>query len=150
MLDLYAGTGALGIEALSRGAVHATLVESAHAALSAMRANIAELGLAPQTRVLAGSVGLLAPRIARDDPYDIVFADPPWRSIDLGEAPLAIAAVVERGALAHGGLLVLEHSSRSPPPVIERLELLHQRCIGDATVAFYRLTESLPLSGQRP
>jgi 16S rRNA (guanine966-N2)-methyltransferase len=138
VLDLYAGTGALGLEALSRGATHATLVESARSALSALRSNIADLGVIDRTSVLAGEVESIAARLARESPYDIVFADPPWALIDRGDAPRALGEIVARGALAADGVLILEHAARSSPPDIAGLDLGERRRLGDTAIAFYR------------
>src|ERR1700722_18144498 len=78
VLDLYAGTGALTFEAISRGATRATVVESSREALVALRANVASLGLQAHVRVVAGSVHASLARIGRDGPFDLVLADPPW------------------------------------------------------------------------
>lgn len=74
VVDLYAGSGALGIEALSRGAAHCTFVENDRAALSAIHANIAALGLGDRTRVMNGNATVMASRVRAD----IAFADPPY------------------------------------------------------------------------
>ena len=74
VLDLYAGSGALGIEALSRGAAHVTFVERDRAALRALRANIDHLGIGDRTTVLAGDARAMAPAV----PADVVLADPPY------------------------------------------------------------------------
>jgi len=82
VLDLFAGTGALAIEALSRGAAHAVLVEPDRAALHAIRANLAALGLGEgEARVVAAPARTaLRDASARADTYDLVFVDPPYRS----------------------------------------------------------------------
>jgi 16S rRNA (guanine966-N2)-methyltransferase len=76
--DLYAGSGALGIEALSRGAVHCTFVETDRHALSAIHDNIAMFGLTGRTRVMSGDVLAMVPRID----CDVAFADPPYDFTD--------------------------------------------------------------------
>jgi 16S rRNA (guanine966-N2)-methyltransferase len=73
--DLYAGSGALGIEALSRGAVHCTFVESDRAALSAIHDNVGTLGLTGRSRIMSGNVLAMLPRLP---PCDLAFADPPY------------------------------------------------------------------------
>ena len=114
VLDLYAGSGALGLEAASRGATSVVLVESDRRAADVIAGNARDLGLAG-IRVVRGTVAAhLAPDPAPGDAADLVFADPPY---DVDEA--ALAAVLDRlraGWLAPGGLLVVERSTRSPEP----------------------------------
>jgi len=79
VLDLFAGSGALGIEALSRGAAHATFVESDRAALATLRANIERCGLADRATVVAGSAErFLDRRAAAERPFDLTLLDPPY------------------------------------------------------------------------
>jgi len=109
MLDLYAGSGAVGLEALSRGAGHALLVESDPRALAAIAENIESVDL-PGAVVRRHAVEKLASMDA-DEPYDVVFADPPYQ---LPATALASALVQlwHRGWLSPGALLVVERSSR--------------------------------------
>ena len=99
--DLYAGSGALGLEALSRGAAHATFVENQAAALTAIRANIAALRADERSDVRPLSAAKLAPA----EPFDLIFADPPYST---GSGTTAVAAVRSAGWLAAGGLLAVE------------------------------------------
>lgn len=112
--DLYAGSGAVGLEAASRGAGHVTLVESAPAAARVARANIAALGVGGIVTLATTTVerAVAAPPA---EPYDVIFADPPY---DLPDADLAsvLAAIGAHGWLAVDGLLVVERSTRSPEP----------------------------------
>jgi len=112
VLDLYAGSGALGLEAASRGAASVVLVEAARPAVTAARQNVAALGL-DQVVVEPGTVErfLSGPGA----PMDLVLLDPPY---DLAERALAavLAALVERGWLAPGAQVVLERAARSPEP----------------------------------
>jgi 16S rRNA (guanine966-N2)-methyltransferase len=113
--DLYAGSGAVGLEALSRGAAEALLVESDARAAAVIRANIAALGLAG-ARLVTGSVErVLAQGPAGARPRDFVFADPPYA---LGDAELArmLAVLREQGWLAPGALVAVERATRSGPP----------------------------------
>jgi len=102
VVDLYAGSGAAGIEALSRGAAHCTFVETDRSALSAIHANIASLGLSGRTRVVNGDAVTMAARIDAD----VAFADPPydfdgWDRLLAGvTAPLVVA---EAGAPVEPG-----------------------------------------------
>jgi 16S rRNA (guanine966-N2)-methyltransferase len=138
VLDLYAGTGALGLEALSRGAERVTFVESRREALASLRANIDALGSSSSTKIVTGSVSAAAPRLSRLGPFDLVLADPPWTLVDTGEAPRAVAALVAAGLFADDAWVVVEHSSRSAAPVIEGLCHAHARRYGDTTLAFYK------------
>lgn len=99
--DLYAGSGALGLEALSRGAAHCTFVESERAALDAIRANLAALGAADRVTVLACS----ATRLPPVGPFDLVLADPPYAP---GSGGAAVAAAAAAGWLAEGGWMAVE------------------------------------------
>ncbi len=135
VLDLYAGTGALALEALSRGASEATLVESSREALDAIRANIRSLALDARVRVVAADVGRAVGRLR--GPFELVLADPPWSLVDAGEVSPAVAQLVSKGALAERSVLVLEHASRSSPPGVEGLDLRETRRYGDTSLAFY-------------
>lgn len=135
VLDLYAGTGALGIEALSRGAARATFVESARPAIVALRENLRSLGLDPRAAIVAQPVARALDAIARAAPFDLVFADPPYA--DAGSAAELIARLVVALALAPGARVVLERSSRDAPFAIEGLALASDRTYGDTAIAFY-------------
>ncbi len=136
--DLYAGTGALGIEAISRGARRATLVESARPALAALRANVEALGVLDHVHVVPGDVGACAPRIASDGPFDLVLADPPWADVDSGEVATALASLARPGVLAPDATLVLEHASRSRAPDIAGFARGDTRRYGDTALTFYK------------
>ena len=136
--DLYAGTGALGIEALSRGARRATLVESARHALTVLRENVESLGVQDRVRVLAGDVGACAGRLVTDGPFDLVLADPPWADVSSGEVVTALASLAAAGAFAPGSTLVLEHASRSPAPDILGFAREDTRRYGDTALTFYK------------
>ena len=120
VLDAFAGTGALGLEALSRGATHATFIENDSASLSALRANIARLHAEESTRIVAGDA-LAPPRAAA--PCTLVFLDPPYGKRLL--AP-ALAAISKTGWFAPGALIVAETSRSDPAPTSSPLaERLH-------------------------
>lgn len=108
--DLYAGSGALGLEAASRGAASVVLVESGPRAVQVCRRNASRLGLA-QVRVAAQKVAAFLDRAA--GPVDVVLADPPY---DLGEAELAAALAGVAPHLADGAVLVVERTVRTPEP----------------------------------
>jgi 16S rRNA (guanine966-N2)-methyltransferase len=138
VLDLYAGSGALGLEALSRGASSATLVESERAAIAVVRANASALGLEGAARVVAADVTRAARRIAEAGPFDLVLADPPWARVEGGEAARALGDIVAAGALAESAWVVLEHAKRTPPPDINGLLRGETREYGDTALTFYK------------
>jgi len=138
VLDLYAGTGALGLEALSRGAVRAILVESSREALAAARDNVASLGLGGLARVLAADARDAVRRLEGERPFDLVLADPPWALVDTGEALRVLGDLARSPLLAEDSLVVLEHSSRTPPPEVEGLSKEQERRYGDAALTFYK------------
>ena len=136
VLDLFAGSGALGLEALSRGAGHATFVDAAAPAAAAIRANLDTLGLADRASVLVGDAAALAARHAPAVPWQLVFLDPPYaRAAELAErAVLALP----RTSLAPDAVIVIEHDRRSAPPdSLGNLLRTDQRRYGDTLVSFY-------------
>lgn len=135
VLDLYAGSGALGLEALSRGAAAATFVESDRPAISVLEKNIAAVGL-PGAEVRRGTVrSVLA--TTPPAPYDLVLADPPYR-IDPREVDTVLAALT--GWTAPGALIILERAQRSGPPGWpEPLRPMKVRRYGDTELHFARM-----------
>ena len=99
--DLYAGSGAIGLEAISRGAAHATFVETDPKAQAAIKANAEKLGIADRVRILGGS----ALALPRSDPFDLVFADPPYAP---GSGSAVVKAVADADWLAQGGWMSVE------------------------------------------
>lgn len=129
VLDLYAGSGALGLEALSRGAGSATLVENDPAALRVLRSNVDALGLAAAV-VDADVTRLLAEPLSA---YDLVLLDPPY---ELEVAPVLQALVPW---VEPGGVVVVERRTRSGPPVVpEALAEERSRRYGEATLWYFR------------
>lgn len=140
VLDLFAGTGALGIEALSRGAASLVSVERGRGAVAALRANVAALHLQSSTRVLVEDVAGAVRRLGREgERFDLVLADPPYAS---EEAQGALEALVEAEVLAAGGVVVLERGSRHPSPSVVGLALLDERRYGDTVIT--RFTAGVP------
>lgn len=130
VLDLYAGSGALGLEALSRGAVRAVLVENDARAARTLRANLKALGL-PGAVVVVDRVERALAAGPDGSAFDVVLADPPYV---LDPAP-ALATLVARGWLAPGATVVLERSARDRPWVWPAgLEPLRDRRYGEATL----------------
>ncbi len=139
VLDLYAGTGALGLEAISRGAAHATFVESSRGAIAALRANLAALRVADRARVVESSVERADAQLAREAPFDLVLVDPPYVDVS-GPAARSIERIVGRGLISPDALVVLEHATRDSPPDLARMVLTRSRVYGDTSLAFYEIT----------
>jgi 16S rRNA (guanine966-N2)-methyltransferase len=139
VLDLYAGSGAVGLEALSRGAGHVLLVESGGRAVSVIRQNVAALGL-PGATVIADRVERVLARGPRPDPppgprpgpqpgsddqdededasggrYDVVFADPPYALAD-ADVSRVLSLLADEGWLVPEALVIVERATRSGPP----------------------------------
>src|SRR5882672_2658481 len=143
VLDLYAGTGALGIEALSRGAAQAVFVEREHAPLQALRRNIKELGLEGRATVVAADVrtGLrrLSATGARFAPFSWVFMDPPY----VKETEGVLAELSGTALLTPCAVVVLEHDRRNrPPESVGTLFLTDRRQYGDTELSFFRCSGS--------
>lgn len=133
-LDLYAGTGALGLEALSRGAGHVVLVEKARDALRAIQENVASLGVADRVTTLGITCDkALADPSRLGGPFELVFLDPPYA--DLASALEVLARVVP--VLAPLATVVLEHSSSDKPSEVAGLTLEDTRVYGDTAVSLY-------------
>ena len=111
VLDLFAGSGAVGLEALSRGAAHALLVEQDARAARTIRENIRALGVGDRARLVTARVAQALAAPPDDGPYDIVFADPPYPMAD-AEVAAALAALVDGGWLAPGAVVAVERGSR--------------------------------------
>ncbi|HWZ85107.1 MAG TPA: RsmD family RNA methyltransferase [Thermoanaerobaculia bacterium] len=131
VLDLYAGSGAVGLEAVSRGALSAVLVEVDAVAL---RRSVERIGAGPgETRIVEASVGPAVRALVRaGERFDLVFADPPYASAD------AVGELVEAAALLRdGGVLVLQQDGGAPAPGLAGLELLDRREYGRNVFCFY-------------
>lgn len=131
VLDLFAGTGALGLEALSRGAARVAFVDDGTAARALLRRNIALMQAMGATEIWRRDAARMGPN--RGAPYDLVFLDPPYGK-RLGEA--ALASCLAGGWIAPGGLVAWEESTLPAPPA--PLEQLDQRRYGDTIVTILR------------
>lgn len=130
VLDVFAGTGALGLEALSRGAASATFIESGRPALAVLRANIAACGATELCRVVA-SDALKPPRGAA---CGLVFMDPPYGQ---GLVPLALAALAKAGWIVPGALIIAEIGVADAAPT--EAPLLSDRRFGAARICAWNL-----------
>ncbi|MEZ5668045.1 MAG: 16S rRNA (guanine(966)-N(2))-methyltransferase RsmD [Alphaproteobacteria bacterium] len=129
VLDAFAGSGALGLEALSRGAAHATFMDNAGQAIAAVEANVRALGVGARARVLRADATRPPPAPAA---CDLLFLDPPYRDGAIGAALAALAAA---GWIAAGALLVVEREAKSPLDLAEGMRLEAERRYGRAAIA---------------
>ncbi len=135
VLDLFAGTGALGIEALSRGAKSAVFLEASSRSLAVLRKNIEACKLEAQAEVLALEVprGIQA-LSRRGDSFHLVFLDPPYAR---GLARIALEALSEGEILAPGARIIAEHSPAEDLDSISHLEQVDRRKYGSTLVSFF-------------
>lgn len=134
LLDLFAGTGAIGIEALSRGASHVTFVERDPRAVALIEENLRQCGVGTGYTILRAD----AARSMRADPgdgaYDLVILDPPYGA----ELDTRLVLDAAAGHLVDRGLLVLERAARDAPPDVTDLERVRDLRSGDSALSFYR------------
>jgi 16S rRNA (guanine(966)-N(2))-methyltransferase RsmD len=142
VLDLCAGTGSLGIEALSRGARHAVFVETAKAALSCLARNLSSLGLTTRATVIPSRVESCRARLLPQSPFDLVFCDPPWMLVP--EFINVLARLELPQLLTPDGRLVLEHSSKFDGSLVELrgLAIEGHRHWGDTAVTLFSAVQS--------
>jgi 16S rRNA (guanine966-N2)-methyltransferase len=150
--DLYAGSGAVGIEALSRGAAHVTFVENAANAVAALRANLAALKIGSGFQIEERSVPVVLRNLAvrntamsnvvrRDPHFTLVYLDPPWEDAAAYTQSLNLLAASAAALLAPEAIVIAEHARRGSATLVDtygplnRYRLLEQ---GDAALSFYR------------
>jgi 16S rRNA (guanine(966)-N(2))-methyltransferase RsmD len=155
--DLYAGTGAVGIEAISRGAAHVWFAERAEPALAAIRANLTALQIVQGYGVEERGTGALLERLAKGGvsattgaALDLVYLDPPWEAEAEYEKTLQLLGSARgRGMLSPGAMVIAEHSSKAQ--LAERYgELVQTRMLkqGDAALSFYAFSVNLQHTDQ--
>jgi 16S rRNA (guanine966-N2)-methyltransferase len=138
VLDLYAGTGALGIEALSRGAGRAVFVERDGRALAALQRNLREFDLTGRARIMDSSVAVALQRLSdeKHQKFSWVFVDPPYAA---GQVEPVLALLSGGQLLDNGAVVIVEHDRRHQPPErVGALELVDRRFYGDTGLSFYR------------
>jgi 16S rRNA (guanine966-N2)-methyltransferase len=142
-LDLYAGSGAVGIEAISRGAEHVAFVERDPAAARILRGNLERLGITDGFRINTGSVKVFLQKRSsgaspKPIPHEVVFLDPPYDAVDEYAATLGLLGGSATPHLAEGALVIAEHRRKQPLEerygTLCRTRLLQQ---GDAALSFY-------------
>ncbi len=141
VLDLYAGSGALGLEALSRGTATVTFVERARAALAALRGNVEALAVAAQVTIVSVEVARFLTAPPAGPPWRWVFLDPPYAAGVLDDT----LAALPRARLTADAVVIVEHAHRAPAPdragFLLRTEL---RRYGDTELSFYRPEPETP------
>jgi 16S rRNA (guanine966-N2)-methyltransferase len=137
VLDLFAGAGGVGLEALSRGAAHATFVERDPRALAALRANVEALGVAALVRVRRGDVLRELPALYEaGERIDVAFLDPPYEA---GLVEATLQALGGGGLLMPEAVVVAQHfTKRAPAATIGALASFRARRFGETTLTFYR------------
>jgi len=133
VLDLFAGTGALGLEALSRGAERVVFVDNFATSRALIRENVETLGVIGQTKIWRRDATRLGP--FRGAPFDLIFADPPYGA---GLAGKALDAAREGGWIAPGAIIVGELGAGEEVPQMASLTLVDQRRYGDTRIVIFR------------
>ncbi|MCB2185885.1 MAG: 16S rRNA (guanine(966)-N(2))-methyltransferase RsmD [Deltaproteobacteria bacterium] len=136
VVDLFAGSGALGLEALSRGAASCVFVELRRPVVRVLHQNLAELGLTDRGRVLAADAAFASRRLMAQGPFDLALADPPY-----GQGLVARVARVAAhpGFLAPGGIFVVEHQPNERPTAPPPLVPLDHRVYGQSELSMFAL-----------
>lgn len=142
VLDLFAGTGGLGIEALSRGAGSAVFVDASPRSIEVVRRNLEAAGMTGQAEVYRNDAARAVKALERKGAsFDLIFLDPPYAMED---GDRLLAEIAERGLAAEGAVAVLEHaSSRSYPERFERFERFKFAAYGEAALSIYRYTYAM-------
>jgi len=139
-LDLYAGSGAVGLEALSRGAAGVDFVERAEPALRVLRGNLARLGVTEGFRIHGAGVGTMLRRMKAGTAFDVAFLDPPYDAAVEYGATLGLLGGDAAGLLAVGAVVIAEHRRKERLEdgygQLKRTRLLEQ---GDAALSFYAI-----------
>jgi 16S rRNA (guanine966-N2)-methyltransferase len=147
VLDAFAGSGALGLEALSRGAASAVFIERSPAVAATLRANIERLGLEARAQILPRDIAAALRSLAQDPArFDLCFVDPPYAS---GLAARTLVMLAESGRLSSRAALVAETDRRHPPGPIAGLALAVERRYGDTLISLYCIANSPSRDGDR-
>jgi len=150
VIDLYAGTGALGLEALSRGGSFATFVESDRRALEALTRNVEALRERPRTRILPFAA-TRAITVLAGDAASLVFCDPPYAHVAGKDGAVQLLASLTKDNVARAGAtIVLEHATRDKgavegvPTAVPALREIESRAYGDTTLTFFLVESAAP------
>ena len=137
VLDGYAGTGAVGIEAISRGAAHVTFVEKSQRAAALIASNLKECGIEGGYTIQCAEVGAALDARTAADAFDLILLDPPY---DIENVGFTLDAAARH--LAGNGLIVLERATRREPPESGALRRIRDVKSGDSTLSFYASRDS--------
>ena len=148
VLDGFAGTGSIGIEALSRGAAGAVFIEEFPTAASVLKHNLEKIGASASGHVVIQEFNRAVIHLAREKArFNLIFLDPPYRLLDERD-PLKVIA--KRGILAPGGLIVIRHHFKTKFRT-KYFDLARQTTLGDDTLSFYRGPDApVPPAGPAP
>ncbi|MHB1340262.1 MAG: 16S rRNA (guanine(966)-N(2))-methyltransferase RsmD [Coriobacteriia bacterium] len=135
VLDAFAGSGALGLEALSRGAAHATFVDNDRPSLMAMRSNVTSLGLEASASIVARDVFRTDPSELPGGPFSLLFVDPPYRIVP-AQVNQLLTALARGGALESGAVIAYEHAASSQPDWPDGFEPAGTKRYGDTSVSY--------------
>ncbi|MGO8798245.1 MAG: 16S rRNA (guanine(966)-N(2))-methyltransferase RsmD [Roseiarcus sp.] len=139
VLDLFAGSGALGLEALSRGAAFALFVDESAEACALLRANVAALGVGGVAQIRRAAAARLGPALG--PPFTLAFLDPPYEK---GLAAPALAALAAGGWLAVDALCVVEEAAKAEIAAPQGFAIEDERAYGDTRLAFLRVDRAAP------
>ena len=134
VLDLFAGSGALGFEALSRGAESVVFADRSPLVLATLRKNAERLGVQDVIELRRGEARAVLRRLGGGHPFDLAFVDPPYAS---GQLAAALGALVEAALLAPEALVVAESDRRHPPGPVEGLAAIDERRYGDTLITWF-------------
>ena len=139
VLDLFAGSGALALESLSRGAASAVMVDCASEAIAVIHRNVEKLGFGDRATILRCEWRAALERLAQQrKQLDLVFLDPPYR---MTATPEYCACMADLGLLRDGAMMVIEHLAGEIPALDERFRLCNERSYGDTDIHFYLYQE---------
>lgn len=132
VLDAFAGTGALGLEALSRGASRVVFIEKDRVAQNVIQENIEKLGLSRHSQLIRTTVSAWS-ETTEHESFDLIFADPPYHDMQLSTVSKLVMYLKPKG------LMILSHSGRESAPTVNGVVVVDNRSYGDAALAFYHL-----------
>ena len=137
-LDLFSGTGSIGIDALSRGAVSGVFVEQSYRHLSLLRHNLAACGYTDNTRIIQGDVFTAIRTLAEQaQQFDLIFADPPFKAMYRSEI---VESIARSGILKEDGFLIVEHEQHDEDNRSHPFAMIRQKKFGHCVISIYRVS----------